>query len=401
MMTPWRPLGKAERKAEPAAVPFGTLAGMSAPPPRQPAPPAIRPDLLPAVLLSCSLAVFVCYVSNNLHPRFEHRSETIAEQVAVLAGESYPINGVPTYFSVFQNRVIFPLALAATTGVTGRLGLGGIGQWYLLVRLGAACCAFLIFWYLLRRVARAEPVIAGAGMGLLAYELVFTFNHGWEVTSDFPDVAFTALMLWATLTHRRWSLLLVAVLASFNRESSIFAGVIWLFLHGIGPRWRLRLPEIAFSLLLIVVSYATVLGVRWWFGGAKALSAVNLEYGSSSWGRLVEAVDAVLKQPSLSSWPVLLLAAVTVPGLWLYRNRDRLGAQLRRLVLLAGVLFLLSVVFGTPNELRIYMTSLVVLAYVATAGEATRTAVAPAAPLPGLPRPPEVLAGAAAGGGRR
>jgi len=356
---------------------------------------------VPAAVLSLALAVFVCYVSNNLHPRFEHRSETIAQQVAILAGEPYPIDGVPTYFSVFQNRVVFPLALAATTAVMGRLGLGGVGQWYLLVRLGAAFGAFFVFWFLLRRVARAGPVIAGAGLGLLAYELVFTFNHGWEVTSDFPDVAFTALMLWAALAYRRWALLLVAVLASFNRESSIFAGVFWLVLYGLGPRWTVRPREVAFGLLLIVVSYATVLGVRWWFGGAKALSAVNLQYGADSAGRLLDAAGEVLKQPSPSSWPVLLLAALAVPALWLYRNRDWLGATERRLVLLAVVLLPLCVVFGTPSELRIYTTAFVVLVYVATAGEAIRGPVEPEAPLPRPPRAPEVLAGATAGAGRR
>jgi hypothetical protein len=357
--------------------------------------------LAPGVVLSWSLAVFVCYVSNNLHPRFEHRAETIAQQFAILAGESYPINGVQTYFSVFQNRVVFPLALAATTGLTQRVGFGGVGQWYLLLRLTAAFVAFLVFWYVLRRVARAGPVTAAAGSGLLAYELVFAFNHGWEVTNDFPDVAFTTLMLWATIAHRRWSLLLIAVLASFNRESSIFAGLFWLFLYGFGPRRTPRVLEIAFSVFLAAVSYAVVLGARWWFGGPKAFSAINLEYGGGSLGRLVEAVEEFLKSPSPSSWPVLLLAAIALPGLWVFRNRHWLEDGQRRLLLLAGALFPLSVVFGTPSEVRIYTTPIVVLVYVATAGEATRSDVERPLPVPGPERPPDALAGAAVGAGRR
>jgi hypothetical protein len=37
-----------------------------------------------AALLTCSLATAVCFVSNNLNSRRQHRDETVAQQLALI-----------------------------------------------------------------------------------------------------------------------------------------------------------------------------------------------------------------------------------------------------------------------------------------------------------------------------
>jgi len=101
-----------------------------------------------------------------------------------------------------------------------------------------------------------EHVVAAVGLGLLAYELVFTFAQGWEHPTDFPDVALTGLWLWAAMAGRRWGLLAVALGAAFNRESAAFAGVLWLVLYGFTVRWTARLSELAFGILIVTLVVA-------------------------------------------------------------------------------------------------------------------------------------------------
>jgi hypothetical protein len=226
-----------------------------------------RGEIVTACALAIAFAVFTCFVSMNIEPRFLHRGETIRQQMAILAGQDFELNGVPTYFGSLQNRVLFPLALKAVSSVGQPLSMS---QWYLALRLTTAVGAALLVWWLLRSQAGARPKLAAVGLGVLAYEMVFTFNHGWEHPTDFPDVALTTLWLWAVLKRRHWAAVAVAAVGALNRESAAFAGVVWVVLYGVTERFRLRLPEVAFGTFLSGAAYACVLAARWVFGGARA-----------------------------------------------------------------------------------------------------------------------------------
>jgi hypothetical protein len=324
-------------------------------------------ELLIAVTVSAAFAMLVGFVSTNLDPRFAHRPEVIQQQFAILAGGPYPIDGVFSEVGAYQNRVLFPLALAFLAG----LGFGAVGAWYLVLRLTTAFGAFLAVWYLLRRQGGASPRLAAVGIGLLAYELVFTFSQGWEHPTDFPDVALTSLWVWAALTRRRWTVLVVALVAAVNRESAAFAGVLWLVLYGFDACWKPRPRELAFAGLLSGASYATVLGARWLFGGAAILRQnTNVADVLDTLPRLTGEVTAFAAHPTPWSWPLLMLAMLVLPAMWIWINRSGVRRRERRVLLGSTIIALLSLPFSSLDEPRDFMTSIVLTVFVAVAADA-------------------------------
>jgi hypothetical protein len=326
-------------------------------------------DLLVGAQLSGALAIFLCFISNNLNPRFQHRAETIQQQLAILQGQPYAFDGVPTYYGAFQNRVLFPLALRGAVSLGPLDSARAIGPTYLVLVLATAFGALLVFWYLLRKQAGASPKLAAAGLGLLAYECVFTFNQGWEHPSDFPDVAFTALLLWAALSHRRLSLLALTLVAGLNRESAVFAGVLWCCLYAWTAPARLRARELAFGAAVSGIGFLFVVGVRWYLGGARAVSDGNFSEIPVALTKIANDLSVAL-HPTPASWPILLLAMLALPGVWLWWNRAQIDERHGQLLVASGVIFLISVVFGQLSELRDFLTTIVIVAYVAVAVEA-------------------------------
>ena len=322
--------------------------------------------------LSACFAIITCFVSNNLGARFEHRQETIQMQLAILEGRPYVLDGSLVYFGGFQNRVLFPLVLKGTSSWGEAVGVGSIGQWFLALELITAFAAFVVVWQLLRKHAGASPKLAAVGLGLLTYELIFTFNQGWEHPTDFPDVAFTALMLWAAIARQRAALFVIAVLAALNRESAVFGGFLWCVLHAFDSRLRLQPIELAFGALVSLSAFICALGVRLYLGGVAALAQGNFDDFAHSMARLTNDLAAVL-HPNPSSWPVLLAAMIAVPGIWIWWNRARIRERDKRLLVSAAVIFIISVVFGQLPELRDFITSIVLVVFVAAASEGWAT----------------------------
>src|SRR5262245_3003638 len=69
---------------------------------------AWRPMLMAGALALCTMGV-----SMNIAGRREHRAETVDLQQAILRAEPGLLDGRPTYFPQFQNRILFPILLAA------------------------------------------------------------------------------------------------------------------------------------------------------------------------------------------------------------------------------------------------------------------------------------------------
>jgi len=61
-----------------------------------------------SALLVVSLATAVCFVSNNLNSRVQHRDETVAQQVALIARTPLMFDGQLSDQPEFRNRVLFP-----------------------------------------------------------------------------------------------------------------------------------------------------------------------------------------------------------------------------------------------------------------------------------------------------
>ncbi len=312
--------------------------------------------------MAFSFALMTLFVSNNLHPRFEHRAETIAQQFAILQGKPYLLDGVPTYFPEFQNRILFPIFLSLATA----LHVGSDSEVYLVLRTLTAFAAFIVFWWLLQ-TRSVSLRVASVGMGALAFVLVFTFNHGWEHPTDFLDVIFVALFVWACVSKHRLLAMGLAIVASANRESSPFIGVIWFVLYAVDEQWRFNWKEGVFAIGLSVLAYVTVLTIGFAFGGVAALAPQTT---AVIW--LGKFLLEALANPSPSAWPLLLVAMVLPLALWIGANWRPASFQTRR-VLLAGIaIALIAPLFGIIKELRFFIPAATVLIYGACLAETDR-----------------------------
>jgi hypothetical protein len=315
--------------------------------------------LVPCILLALSLAVFTNFVSNNLSSRFSHQAETVESQHRLLAGQPTLIDGEPTIIPQFYNRVLFP----ALFWMVARLGILRDTQSYLLARLLSALALFLAFLLVVRRAIRPDFRTAMAGAGLLAYVYIFTFNHGWEITSDYFDGVFTCLFILLALERRRGALLAVAILASFNRESSVFAGVIWFALYGVSRTRSIQWRESFYAASVCVAAYASAIAIRVAILGSRETFGSNGQgvISPAWWWR--EEVLPFLHHPTASGWPVLAFAMVTPIFWWIGINREYMRETQARLFAAGCVIGGITCFFGHSEELRIFIPALTILVF--------------------------------------
>ena len=195
------------------------------------------------ILAVClGLAIVTTFVSANHDQRFPNRSDTVNQQLAILAGDSYMLGEQEYYFPSFQNRVLFPALLSLAV----QAGYLEPSEWYLLLRIGTAFLAFTAFIWSAVLIAPHIPSLPTLVLGglLLAFSLLPTFNHGWEHPTDFLDVFFMCFVVTAVTQRRFLPLLILTGIAAANRESAVFGGVIWLIYWGLHSSWKTLLREI-------------------------------------------------------------------------------------------------------------------------------------------------------------
>jgi hypothetical protein len=319
------------------------------------------------ILLSGSLALFANYVSASLHPRFEHREESISKEFAILEGRPFVLDGKPAYFPEFQNRVLFALALRTLSNV----GILSPREWYMVLRIVLAFTAFMLFWHVTQTIALADARTAAAALVLLAVVMAFQFNHGWEHPSDFLDPIFATLMIWASVRKSRLAILAVAVIASFSRESSVFAGLIWMGANALGAGKTIRWRQVLFGAGVSALAYLCVLGARSWFGGPEALRRAQTLNIENFWPVFLAPA---LRHPTPTVWPVLLAALLVPVVLWIVANRQYLTPSLIGLLGASAIISLASIALASIDELRILLPVTPVLIFVAAALEARRQA---------------------------
>ena len=257
----------------------------------------------------------------------------------------------------WRNRVIFPLTLKLFSS------LGGLSleNWYLLMRYVWAVAAFWIAGLVLLRET-GSPNATAIGLGVISYLLVPTFLTNWmECPSDFPDLAFSALFCWAVVEGRRWTLLALAIGASFNRESGAFAGVMWFFVFGWKGSLKLDWKESIYAGVISGLSMVSAVLVRSFTSGhpislfqAQADGIVDV----------LRFVLTSLKAPSPHSFiPLAALNLVLVISI-IWPQRSQIGSLDRRLLLAALAITLVSLKFGALNELRVFIPVWTILAFV-------------------------------------
>jgi hypothetical protein len=298
------------------------------------------------VAIAVALATTVSFVSANLHPRFELRAETVAQQMALYDRGLVYWGSTGLEVSSWRNRIMIPYAIVATSELTGTTRQ----EAFLIVRWVTAIIAFLaLAWF--ARAAGASPASAFLALALLADALILACNHPWEHPTDFPDVAVMALGGIAVLRGSFAGALAIAVIGAANRESSAFIGILWMLTMWAGGgerRWRAMVQGGAIS----VAAYGAALALRLWNrvpGGAISNDAQLFRFG--------DEIMSALHHPFMS-WPMLLAAVLVPVGIFSLSRTGAVPAAFRRAAVVAAIA---TAAIGQIDELRILMPTFTLL----------------------------------------
>ena len=265
-------------------------------------------------------------------------------QQAILRAEPGTLDGRPIYFPQFQNRVLFPIALAATVRATA---LDPI-RVYVVLRILSAWLAFWIVFQVAYRLSGSLERATHTAV-LLGLAMILTFNHPWEHPTDMLDMAVFALAVVWTIEARYGWMIALAIVASANRESSVFLSLLWMAVQGArrGPSRRLLFE----AMVLGIVATATVMGLRWGLGGTRALAGPDMPIGYS-----IRALRVFVRHPSPDAWPLALIGlfVLCAAAFW-----DRPVTRVQAGVVIAAILMAgLSAIGGAAEELRLYIPAI-------------------------------------------
>jgi hypothetical protein len=122
--------------------------------------------------------------------------------------------------------------------------------------------------------------------------------------------------------------------------------------------------------------YLLILWIRSWFIGVRAFHA------DEEWAilQIPRFIHDALAQFNPFVWPSMGLCMAGPLVILIYEKRDLLSLFQRRLLMACAAIAAMTLVFGKINELRIFVPSLTILAYVAacagrpTAGHSEKAA---------------------------
>ena len=195
----------------------------------------------------------------------------------------------------------------------------------------------------------------------MAFAYAWTpLSHPWEYTSDFLDILFISLFIGLALAERAVLLGFVVILAAANRESAGFAGIIWIALAVVryGP-WPEQWRKFAPGVIHMALAVAVIVGLRVWLSHSYKSKQVLGGVGAIlDWRWILHPDGAFPLLVCLIVFFVALLCALPRP--W---TGDRKG-----LVLAAAGCTAISLIFGIPGELRIFLPTCVLLSFVAVMG---------------------------------
>lgn len=302
------------------------------------------------------LALLVTAVSTQLRFRNATREDAIQQQFAILSGDALKFDGRPApWADVWRNRILFPLLLK---GIVQNSSLNA-SDGYVLARFLTAFAMLASLWWALGHARLAGVHGAIAAVAILSFMQMLVFiSYGRESPSDFLDAAFMSILTALCLRKQRFATLLVTIFASANRESSAFAGVIWCCLYWRAER-RLNFREIAWSAFVCIAALVTTAGLRHWMGATHAADAQAFVL-FKGW----EHLKVFLSFPTPFGWPVCAFMMLLPPLAYIWNQRSRLTSAMRGLLLATALITLISMVFGELSELRVFVPSLTLIAFV-------------------------------------
>lgn len=296
---------------------------------------------LERLVLSACFAVLLAWVSGNLHSRFEHREQQVANESAVLHQQLLHFDDEAKDFPEFRNRLLMPALMEAAAPIAG-----GPQKAFIALRVVSALVMMLVWFCVMRDVAWPMTLL---GAAVLAGVVTVSFAHGFEATSDFPDVAFMLAFV-ALVRERRFTVLAgLALAATFNRESSAFAGVLWACAYGSSTRSGRR--AIVQGVALSVSCYALALGLRHVFalpGGLHERQMLGIL-------ALPQHLADFVRRPSPTGWPMLLASVWLLTGVLLKRSAPFWTGLDRRILLAAALIVIPTVTFGIASEIRVWL----------------------------------------------
>jgi len=319
-------------------------------------------DVLLLAGLAVCLALLLTVTSTLMYDRLDHRPDVVRTQLAILEGGPAVFGLDEVYLPTNQNRVLVPLLVSAVTAV----GLLTAEQAYVIVRLASALALMSILALVLAQLTLATPKVIAVGQLVLTCALIPTFTYGWEQPTDLPDAAFMLALSAAAVLHRPWLVGVLMVLATTNRESAAFGGVIWFCLYG-WQRSRICWRDVVLAVALVSVALACTLGLRYALGGDRAIGPTTQTLAG-----FMPALGAVLgafRRPSITSWLVLLTAMAGPSLLWLLANARRVDSVSRRLLVAAALMTMISIYFGLVGELRRHIPAVTLMVLAAAAVE--------------------------------
>ena len=297
--------------------------------------------LAAAVLLTFSLATAVCFVSNNLNSRRQHRDETVAQQIALIRGTPLIFDGQPSNLPEFRNRVLFPFVMVGVVQATGLQDR----EAFLLVRwLSAVLCFGTLLWFAI--VVAGNDIAASALAALLlAIFFVVSFNHPWEHPTDFPDATAMVLGAWTALRRRVWPAVIIAAVAAANRESAAFIGILWIAVTTLDDASRPKRVIQGMAIVLVALSVTLALRMVFDTRGARLVNGIA--------ENSVSAMLATAANRPFMSWPMLLVASLAPALAVIGATWPRIFPIGRRMIAAGLCVAAASLVIGSPEEIRI------------------------------------------------
>jgi hypothetical protein len=302
----------------------------------------------------------VAHVSLTMHPRFLTMADAIGSQRAIYERTDAVFGGQPDDIHNWRNRVMLPYILVGVSKATGM----EFGRAYVLARWVTATVALAMFAWMAMRTLALDAVSAVAASMLFALSLIPTFTHIYEIPSDFLDAAFFCALTVLALEKRRGAFLVTLLVALLNRESAVFAVVVWFFVNALGGGPGRFARETLWCALCGSLSTAVVVGLR----------VLNSSHQAATLGQGLQTFEPAyflslneamirefLSRPRFGNPFFLLGAYLAGLSLLLRAEWGAIGVRARQLTLAASIIFVASCVSNCIDELRMFIPSLVLM----------------------------------------
>ncbi len=322
------------------------------------------------VLILCGAVL--AHVSLTMHPRFLTMGDSIGSQKAIYDRSPAYFGGQLDEFDMrdWRNRVMLPYLMEGFSHFSGM----EFGRTYVFFRWVTATLAVAAFMGLSMRTLALDAMSAVATAALFALSLIPTFTHIYEIPSDFLDAAFFCALTAAALARNRLAFSCLLLIGLLNRESAVFATLVWFSLHafGHGPRnfWR----ESAWCGLCGIVSTAIVVSLRvansvhgasgahptFWSENIRLLGqGSGASEPASFWSANISLLRDFIARPRFGHPYFFLGGYLAFMAFLLASEWGSIGWRARRLVLAAAAIFVVSSISHNLDELRIFIPSLV------------------------------------------